>query len=958
MISLHDGARTRRATRDRRQRSAPSETFQRRGGPAPSKRDPATARCDPQKVRRRWRVLRSAATRSPPGFHTIPDRARKPAHLHPSSGALAPARRKIPRGRDRAAESRGPSLVSVRFSFLSAWPWRIFSLFSVLAAVSSREPSHALSDASATPLPRAAPSPEETRGGWSRVVRGNVRAGRRVPVGDSPRRTCPGSVGPFHCGPAWRATALRPRARAQRVLVGDRALETFKLYAIAPRAARGITFRARKRKGPGSNVPGPFVGCLLSLSGALRLVDRSRKRRPIFTDRSACYGPHLLLEFAQRNFESLFRRAHKVHLHAVQHFLRQIFQHVRLVLRRQNDFPNSGALRSQHFFLDSAHRQHDSGKRNLSSHRHARTNGPARQQAYQCRDHRHSRGRPILRYRARRHVNVDVLLAEEVRINSVAFSIGANPRERRSHGFLHHVAQVAGHRERLPAAHFARFDEDDVAAHRCPNQAHGNSRLLHPLFHFFFQMHFRNAQHFANHFGCDEQFVRLSLRQTPRLLAHQSADFALQVAHARFPRVVADEFVQSLIGEFDLLAQRQAVLFGLAGDQEHFRDVDFFLFRVAGKLDDLHAIAQRLWNRIEPVRRRDEEHFREIKQHVEVVIAERRILFRVEYFHQRRRRIPAEITAELVHLVEHQDGVHRLRTANALNDLTRQSADVGPPVPANFCFVMHSAQRNTHEFAAQRASDGFSKRCLADARRPDEAQDRSLHARLQFLHSQVIQNAFLDLHQVVVILIQNRLRVGNVDVLGPGSFVPGQRSHPFQIRARHHVFRGRRSHLRQALQFALAFLLGFRRHAAVFDLLAQFINFSLPVVGLAEFLLNRFHLFAQQEFTLALVHLLLHLIVNLVAQIQYFAFFGQFADQRFQVRLRFHARLDERRESQDFHHADALDSLQKRDYVSVGHAHHFVDFRQRPDAVQVGTGGRFDARVQLRHHSQNLLGSF
>jgi len=46
-------------------------------------------------------------------------------------------------------------------------------------------------------------------------------------------------------------------------------LETFKLYAIAPRAARGITFRARKRKGPGRNVPGPFVGCLLSLSGGL-----------------------------------------------------------------------------------------------------------------------------------------------------------------------------------------------------------------------------------------------------------------------------------------------------------------------------------------------------------------------------------------------------------------------------------------------------------------------------------------------------------------------------------------------------------------------------------------------------------------------------------------------------------------------------------------------------------------
>ena len=57
--------------------------------------------------------------------------------------------------------------------------------------------------------------------------------------------------------------------------------------------------------------------------------------------------------------------------------------------------------------------------------------------------------------------------------------------------------------------------------------------------------------------------------------------------------------------------------------------------------------------------------------------------------------------------------------------------------------------------------------------------------------------------------------------------------------------------------------------------LRKFIDFRLSVVGLAEFLLNRFHLFAQQEFALALVHLFLHLIVNLVAQIQNFAFLGQ-----------------------------------------------------------------------------------
>src|SRR5277367_1655800 len=153
------------------------------------------------------------------------------------------------------------------------------------------------------PLPRAAPLPAETLGGWFPVVRGNGRADRRVLGGDFLPHTYPEIAGPFHCGRASPASAPPLRARAPRALLGDRALELFKLYAIAPRAARGITFPARKRKGPGRNVPGPFVGCLLSLAG--HLVNRSGKRRANFVS-PAGNRPHCLLEFAECNFQSLF----------------------------------------------------------------------------------------------------------------------------------------------------------------------------------------------------------------------------------------------------------------------------------------------------------------------------------------------------------------------------------------------------------------------------------------------------------------------------------------------------------------------------------------------------------------------------------------------------------------------------------------------------------------------------
>ena len=76
-----------------------------------------------------------------------------------------------------------------------------------------------------------------------------------------------------------------------------------------------------------------------------------------------------------------------------------------------------------------------------------------------------------------------------------------------------------------------------------------------------------------------------------------------------------------LFRKFDLL-RRDAVLFDLPRNQVLERDVDLFFLGVTLQFDDLHAVAQRLGDRIEHVRRRDEQHLRQIERHVEVVVAE------------------------------------------------------------------------------------------------------------------------------------------------------------------------------------------------------------------------------------------------------------------------------------------------------------------------------------------------
>ena len=68
---------------------------------------------------------------------------------------------------------------------------------------------------------------------------------------------------------------------------------------------------------------------------------------------------------------------------------------------------------------------------------------------------------------------------------------------------------------------------------------------------------------------------------------------------------MADYMANRFFGKLDLF-RCDAVLFDLARHEILKRNVNFLLFRISLKLDDLHAIAQRLGDGVEHVRRRDE----------------------------------------------------------------------------------------------------------------------------------------------------------------------------------------------------------------------------------------------------------------------------------------------------------------------------------------------------------------
>ncbi len=184
---------------------------------------------------------------------------------------------------------------------------------------------------------------------------------------------------------------------------------------------------------------------------------------------------------------------------------------------------------------------------------------------------------------------------------------------------------------------------------------------------------------------------------------------------------------------------------------------------VARDLDDLHAVLQRPRDLRQDVRRADEHHAREVVVEIEVVVVEAVVLLRVEHLEQRRRRIAAEVHRHLVHFVEQEDGIARAGLLQALDDLARQRADVGAAVPADLGLVPHAAEGDAHEVAPGGAGDRLAERRLADARRPDQAEDRALHLLDQRLHRQVLEDALLGLLEAVVVLVEHPL--GLVDVL-------------------------------------------------------------------------------------------------------------------------------------------------------------------------------------------------
>ena len=214
-----------------------------------------------------------------------------------------------------------------------------------------------------------------------------------------------------------------------------------------------------------------------------------------------------------------------------------------------------------------------------------------------------------------------------------------------------------------------------------------------------------------------------------------------------------------------------------------------------------------------------------------------------------------------------KSGLVRFALRHRLDDLAGHRADVGAAVTADLRLVAHAAEAHAHELAARRVGHRLAERGLADAGRPDEAEDRPLQLVGARLHREVLEDALLDLLEAVVLGIEHRLRLVEV-LLDLALDAPRDRQQPVEVVAHDGGFRRHRAHLLELLQLGQRLVAGFLRELGVLDLLFE-LGDVVALVRVAELLLDRLHLLVQIVLALRLLHLALDARTDLALDLQH-----------------------------------------------------------------------------------------
>jgi hypothetical protein len=108
------------------------------------------------------------------------------------------------------------------------------------------------------------------------------------------------------------------------------------------------------------------------------------------------------------------------------------------------------------------------------------------------------------------------------------------------------------------------------------------------------------------------------------------------------------------------------------------------------------------------VGRSDEKNIRQIKPYIEIMIEKIAVLFRIQNFKKRSRRVALVTGSNLIYFVKHYYGVRHFCAFQALNQLSGHCTYISTSMPLNFSFIAHATDRETIKLAAQSIGNRFT----------------------------------------------------------------------------------------------------------------------------------------------------------------------------------------------------------------------------------------------------------
>jgi len=182
----------------------------------------------------------------------------------------------------------------------------------------------------------------------------------------------------------------------------------------------------------------------------------------------------------------------------------------------------------------------------------------------------------------------------------------------------------------------------------------------------------------------------------------------------------------------------------------------------------------------------------------------------------------------------------------------------------------------------------MSERRLAHAGRADEAEDGLASALggaavlAQLPHREVLDDALLDLVEVVMVVVEDRARLGHVD-LAAGGRVPRQRDHQVEVGADDRRLGRRARDALEARDLAVGLALGLGRKPCLLDPLAKLAQLGLVAIELAQLALDGLQLLAQEVLALGLAHRFLGLRLDLAAELEHLELVRHVAEELLQL---------------------------------------------------------------------------